>query len=166
MKTKQIAFDAMLAAMCAALGYVSLDLGNLKFSFESFPILLASLLFGAVDGVIVAFLGTGIYQVLKYPVSATTVIWIIPYVLLALYTALLRKKNLYFVVISGGVLLTLLTTVSIYIDSVVWKYYSFAYVFGTLPLRLASGVIKSVVFVFIIKKIWNSIKKVLTNLQV
>ena len=30
MKTRQLALDAMLAAMCAVLGAVSLDFGNLK----------------------------------------------------------------------------------------------------------------------------------------
>ena len=59
MNTKRLALNAMLAAMCAVLGYVSLDLGNLKFTFESFPIILASLFFGPVDGMIVAGLGTG-----------------------------------------------------------------------------------------------------------
>ena len=37
MKTRQLTMDAALAAMCAVLGAVSIDLGNLKFSFESLP---------------------------------------------------------------------------------------------------------------------------------
>ena len=40
MKTKQLTLDAMLAAMCAVLGYVALDMGNIKITFESLPILL------------------------------------------------------------------------------------------------------------------------------
>lgn len=165
MKTKRLVSNAMLAAMCAVLGYVSLDLGNLKFTFESFPILLGSLLFGPVDGMIIAFIGTGIYQILKYGLMSTTILWILPYVIYALYMGLLRKKNLWIVAITGGIILTLLNTGVIYLDSVIWDYYTFAYVFGSFVFRLITSIIKSIVYVVIIKKIWNSIKKVLTNSQ-
>ena len=165
MKTKRLVTNAMLAAMCAVLGYVSLDFGNLKFTFESFPILLGSLLFGPVDGMIIAFIGTGIYQILKYGLMSTTILWILPYVIYALYMGLLRKKNLWIVAITGGIILTLLNTGVIYLDSVIWDYYTFAYVFGSFVFRLITSIIKSIVYVVIIKKIWNSIKKVLTNSQ-
>ena len=165
MKTKRLVTNAMLAAMCAVLGYVSLDLGNLKFTFESFPILLGSLLFGPVDGMIIAFIGTGIYQILKYGLMSTTILWILPYVIYALYMGLLRKKNLWCIAITGGIILTLLNTGVIYLDSVIWDYYTFAYVFGSFVFRLITSIIKSIVYVVIIKKIWNSIKKVLTNSQ-
>ena len=57
MKTKQLTLDAMLAAMCAVLGYVALDMGNIKITFESLPILLgASLVTGAVTGLAAACL--------------------------------------------------------------------------------------------------------------
>ncbi len=165
MKTRQLAINAMLAAMCAVLGYVSLDLGNLKFTFESFPIVLASLFFGPVSGMIVALIGTLIYQILKYGLMSTTILWIIPYVIFALYVGLLKKKNLWVVLISGGIILTLLNTGVIYLDSIIWDYYTFAYVFGSFVFRLVASVIKAVVFVIIIKRIWNSIKKVSATSQ-
>lgn len=165
MKTKQIAIDAMLAAMCAVLGYVSLDLGNMKFTFEAFPILLGALLLGPVDGMIIAAVGTGIYQILKYGLMSTTILWIIPYVIYALYVGLLRKKNLWFVVFSSGIIVTLLNTGVIYLDSIIWDYYTFAYVFGSFIFRIITSLIKSLLVVLIIKKIWNSIEKVLKNSQ-
>lgn len=54
LNTKRLTIDAMLAALCAVLGYISLDLGNLKTTFESLLILLDGLLIGAI--------GTFIYQ--------------------------------------------------------------------------------------------------------
>ena len=165
MKTKQLAINAMLAAMCAVLGYVSVDLGNFKFTFESFPILLGALLYGPIDGMIVAFIGTGIYQILKYGLMSTTILWIIPYVIYALMIGLLRKKNWWPVIIISGIVLTVLNTGVIYIDSIVWDYYTFAYVFGSFIFRLIASIIKSVVFTLILKKIWNSIKKVSANSQ-
>ena len=155
----------MLAAMCAVLGYVSVDLGNFKFTFESFPILLGALLYGPIDGMIVAFIGTGIYQILKYGLMSTTILWIIPYVIYALMIGLLRKKNWWPVIIISGIVLTVLNTGVIYIDSIVWDYYTFAYVFGSFIFRLIASIIKSVVFTLILKKIWNSIKKVSANSQ-
>lgn len=165
MKTRNLAYCAMLAAMCAVLGYVSLDLGNLKFTFESFPIVLASLFFGPVPGMIVALIGTGLYQILKYGLMSTTILWILPYVIFALYIGLLRKKNLWVVIISAGIILTALNTGVIYLDSIIWDYYTFTYVFGTCIFRLIASIIKAVIFVIIIKRIWNSIEKVLANSQ-
>ena len=46
MKTRKLALNAVLAAMCAALGALALDLNSIKITFESFPILLGALLFG------------------------------------------------------------------------------------------------------------------------
>ncbi len=160
MRTKQLAINAMLAAMCAVLGYVSLDLGNLKFTFESFPILLGALIYGPVDGMIVAFVGTSIYQILKYGLISTTILWIIPYVIYALLIGLFRKKNWWVLIIVSGIVLTMLNTGAIYLDSIIWDYYTFAYVFGSFIFRLVASIIKSIIFTIIIKKIWNSIKKV------
>ena len=47
-KTLQLTMDAMLAAMCAVLGWAArfTDFGFIKISFESLPVLVAALLFG------------------------------------------------------------------------------------------------------------------------
>lgn len=155
----------MLSAMCAVLGYVSLDLGNFKFTFESFPILLGALLYGPIDGMIIAVLGTGIYQILKYGLMSTTILWIIPYVIYALIIGLFRNKNWWPLIIGAGILLTVLNTGVIYLDSIIWDYYTFAYVFGSFIFRLVTSIIKSIIFTLILKKIWNSIKKVSANSQ-
>ena len=72
MKTRKLALNAVLAAMCAALGALALDLNSIKITFESFPILLGALLFGPLDGLAVGFVGTLLYQLLRYGVSVTT----------------------------------------------------------------------------------------------
>ena len=58
MKTRKLALNAVLAAMCAALGALALDLNSIKITFESFPILLGALLFGPLDGLAVGFCAT------------------------------------------------------------------------------------------------------------
>jgi hypothetical protein len=39
--------------LCAVLGYISLDLGCIKITFESLPVLVAAMLFGSADGMLV-----------------------------------------------------------------------------------------------------------------
>ena len=51
-KMKKLTINAVMIAMCAVLGYTSLDFGSLKITFESLPILLSAFLFGPVDGMI------------------------------------------------------------------------------------------------------------------
>ncbi len=165
MKIKHLAIDAMLAAMCAALGYFSVDLGNMKFTFESFPVILGALLLGPVDGMLIALVGTGIYQILKWGLMSTTPLWVFPYVILALFIGLLYKKSFdrkrfFALIIGGGVLLTLLNTVGIYIDSKIWDYYSFAYVFGSFFIRIVTSVLKSVLFAFVLPTVIDAVKGV------
>ena len=83
MTTRQMAADSMLAAMCAVLGAVALDVGNLKITLESVPIIVGALLFGSLDGAAIGFVGTLVYQLLRYGVSVTTLLWILPYVVCA-----------------------------------------------------------------------------------
>ena len=82
--TRQMALDAVLAAICMVLGYYGPDLGNLKITFEGLPVILAGLLLGPLDGAVVGGIGTLLYQLLRYGVSATTLLWILPYVLCGL----------------------------------------------------------------------------------
>ena len=91
-KMKKLTINAVMIAMCAVLGYTSLDFGSLKITFESLPILLSAFLFGPVDGMIVGGMGTFIYQMLRYGFSATTLIWMLPYVVCGLMAGIWAKK--------------------------------------------------------------------------
>ena len=131
-KTRKLAMDSMLAAMCAVLGYLSLDFGSLKITFESVPILLGALLLGPIDGMAIGGVGTLLYQLVRYGVSITTPLWILPYVLCGLVVGLgsarrgLRPscwESTVFIV-SGELLITLLNTVTLYIDSRIYGYYT------------------------------------------
>lgn len=154
MKTKQLVFDAMLAAMCAVLGYVALDLGNVKITFESLPILIGAFLFGPVDGLAVGAVGTFIYQMLRYGFSVTTVLWILPYALCGLFAGLYAKKSGYSfdrkklaaVIFGCELLVTLLNTLTIYIDSKIFGYYYAGIILGALAARLIVWAAKAAAF--------------------
>ncbi len=149
--TQRITRIALLAAACAVLGYIALDLGNLKVTFESLPVLLAAFLFGPLDGMLVGGVGTLIYQLLRYGVSATTGLWILPYILCGLFTGLLArktrdKKKILIIVILMEFMTLFINTGVIYIDSKIYGYYSAAYVFGSFALRVVICAVKSFVF--------------------
>lgn len=152
--TKRITRIAMLAAVCAVLGYIALDLGNLKVTFESLPILLAAFLFGPFDGMFVGGIGTLVYQLLRYGVSVTTPLWILPYVLCGLFAGLLYRKRksrvdarrILLIVIVMEVMILLINTGVIYIDSKVYGYYSAVYVFGSFGIRTIICIAKAIAF--------------------
>ena len=154
MKTKKLAVNAILAAMCAVLGAVSLDLGNLKLTFESLPVLMAALLFGPIDAMAVGGIGTLLYQLLRYGVTVTTALWILPYVFCGLLAGLyarrhafdLSVKQLAFITFTTGIMIFLLNTLVLYIDSKIYGYYSAVFIFGSLPLRAAIALGKAAAF--------------------
>ena len=81
-RTQQLATDALLAAMCVVLGFMSIRIGNImKISLEDFPVILAALMYGPADGMIVAAVGIFLYQLLSYGITATTALWILPFVI-------------------------------------------------------------------------------------
>lgn len=169
-KTKKLAMDSMLAAMCAVLGYLSLDFGNLKITFESVPILLGALLLGPIDGMAIGGVGTLLYQLVRYGVSVTTPLWILPYVLCGLVVGLSsarrdfhpsRWESTVFIV-SGELLITLLNTVTLYIDSKIYGYYYPGFILAPLALRLAICVGKAAVFSVLLSQLAGSVGRVVS----
>ncbi len=169
MKTRELCFNALLAAMCAVLGAVSLELGNFKISFESLPVMLAGLLFGPLSGFLVGGVGTLIYQLLRYGLSVTTLLWIAPYALSGLLLGLyarkkgfsLSRRQVALAVALASLLIFVLNTGVMYVDSVVYQYYSFLYIFGSMPLRLVILVVKAVGFGAVMPALIAAAKKVL-----
>ena len=151
---RQLALDAMLAAMCAVLGYVAVDALSIKITFESLPILLGGLLFGPLDGALIGLVGTGVYQLLRYGVSATTVLWMLPYIISGLVAGFyakrrnfeLDRKQALLIAIVCELLVTLLNTPVMYLDSKIYGYYFKGYISGMLLVRLGVALAKGIVF--------------------
>ena len=167
LSTRQLALDAMLAAMCAVLGYLALDFLNLKITFESVPVLLAALLFGPVDGMAVGGIGTLIYQLLRYGVSATTPLWILPYVLCGALVGLyarksgfsLSRRRLVTVVVAAELMITVLNTGVLYLDSRLYGYYYPGIILGALALRLVLCVGKAVAYGLVLPVLMRPIRR-------
>ena len=164
--TKKLTINAMMAAMCAVLGYLALDMGSLKITFESLPVLISAFLFGPLDGMIVGGLGTLVYQLLKYGVSATTVLWMLPYIICGLIVGLYAKKHSFdlskgqymMIIIVNELLITALNTGVIYADSKIYGYYSAALIVGSLLPRIAICVGKAIAFGLVIPGLVKALK--------
>lgn len=169
---QQLSIDAMLAAMCMVLASVALQLGgNFKITFESVPVHIGALLFGPIDGMIIGGIGTFIYQVLfsGYGFTATTLLWILPYVACGLIVGLyakrkefcLNRKQMVFIIVVSELVITLLNTFALYVDSKVMGYYSAAFVFGTLAARLVVCIVKAVIYGEVLPILIKPLKKTL-----
>lgn len=170
--TRQMALNAMLVAMCTVLAAIALKLGgNLKITFESVPVHIGALLFGPVDGMIIGGLGTFLYQVLfsGYGITATTPLWILPYIVCGLAVGAYAKRRDYslsraqliFIMVVSELAITLLNTFALYVDSRLYGYYSAAFVFGTLAVRLAICAAKAVCFGVVLPVLLRPLRKLL-----
>ena len=171
MQTRRLTTCAMLIAINIVLSILTpLKFGNFKFTFEAFPILLAGILFGPIDGLIVGTVGSTIYQILfsGYGLMITTPLWVLPHAISGLIVGLYAKKNNFdlsnkkttFITILSSLLVTVLNTLVIYIDSKLYGYYSFAYVFGSIFIKIICGVILAVIYTFIINRIVSQFKSI------
>lgn len=157
---KRMCYAALLAAMYLPLSlYAAVQVGNVRISFGSLPVVIAALLFGPLDAVVVAMVGEFFKQLLTYGVTYTTVLYLIPPALRglvvglgALALAALRGRRLeerrtlcYAVCILAAVCTTVGNTLINWLDSVIFGYYTPALIFGDLVWRLIVGMINALV---------------------
>ncbi len=151
----RITYDGLLAALCAVLGSVAaIDIGIAKLTFENVPVVIAGLLFGPVDGMLVGFVGIFLSQVIRYGIDASTMLWVAPYVLSGLVVGLgallcrFRPKfwQLLVILIVDAIVVTGANTVGLYI----YYYYILRTpketMFAAIPVRLAVSAVKGVLY--------------------
>ena len=169
-RNKELVVNSVLAAMVTILGYVALDFQSIKITFEGFPVIIAGFLFGPLSGALVGGVGTFIYQLLRYGITWTTILWSLPYIFSGIFIGFLSKKNFmdkksgFFIgIISNELIITLINTVSIYVDSHIYGWYCPGIITGVLPIRLLIAVSKGVVFAIILRELSSSLKKIMNN---
>lgn len=152
-------YAALLAAMYVPLSlYVAVQVGNVRISFGSLPVVMAALLFGPLDAVVVALVGEFFKQILTYGVTYTTVLYLIPPALRGLVVGLgaaaafrrgrrleERRALCYAVCVAAALCTTVGNTLVNWLDSVLLHYYTPALIFGDLAWRLVVGILNAVV---------------------
>ena len=171
-RTQQMTINALLAAMCVVLGFMSIRIGNImKVSLEDFPVIFAALMFGPVDGMVVAAVGIFLYQLLSYGITATTVLWILPFVITGGIAGLYAKKynfnnskkQILFIFLVCEILICLLNTGAIYADAKIFGYYYPTIITGMILIRLVTAVCKGVVLGLISPPILRAMSRVTGN---
>lgn len=155
---RRICLTGMLAALYLALNMVGFRAWTFHITFASLPVVVGGLLFGPLEGMLIAAIGEFFNQTLSYGVTPTTVLWIIPPAVRGLmigYAALALRKGprsleerpvlCYGVCMAVALCTTAVNTLVMYLDSVIMGYYSFAYVFGSAVIRIISGILTAVV---------------------
>ncbi len=175
-KTKRMATNAMLAALYFALSMLAIPVGGLKLTFEHLPIIIAALMFGPVDALVIGALGELANQMMTYGFTVTTVLWMAPAMFRGLSMGLCakflskyvgvdavieKKLPLAFLVtcVISGLICSLLNTFTLYVDSKMFGYYSYAMVFGVLWIRLAASAVSSVVMAVAAKPVLAAMRK-------
>ena len=164
--------NALFIALHVVLCYVSINLGNMKITMSGLPIVIGSMLMGPMSGVTIGLVGSFLNQMLQYGFTATTVLWILPAGLKGLMCGWYARRKGYapthretlFILILSAVLVTSLNTLVMYIDSKLYGYYSYAYVFGAIIPRYISGVITSFVYLIITETLLVRLRR-MTNVK-
>ncbi len=169
---RMMATDAVLVAMYVVLNSIAFRVANFKFTLDAFPIIVGAVMFGPFHGSLIGFLGSGIYQLFfsGYGITPTTLLWMLPVIVRGLIIGFYSKHKNYspsvgalmvFTIIAG-ILTTALNTLALYVDSIIYKYYSYALVFGLLIPKFVISIILAVLFAFVtpalVKKIRKNIK--------
>ena len=168
--TIRLAYDAVLAAMCAVLGSVAaMDLGgNFKFTFENFPVLVGALLFGPVDGMLIGGVGIFLSQMIRYGIELSTPLWILPYILSGLFTGYCAKRlrfslsqvQMIIIIVINGIIVTAANTLGLFIYNKYILQVPLAATIAAIPKRVIISVIKSVVFAFILPPVLRALRSV------
>lgn len=170
MNTRRLTTVSMLTAIYVVLSILTpVKIQNFKFTFEAFPVLIAGILLGPVDGLLVGLLGSSIYQIFfsGYGITPTTLLWILPHAFSGLIVGLFARyfrfdlSRLQIIIISiiSALSVTALNTLAIYVDSKMYGYYSYSLVFGSIIVKIIIGIILSVLYSAIMPQLVGYLKK-------
>lgn len=167
MKTRQLAVNALLAALCAVLGLYALDMLSIKITFESVPILIGALLFGPIDGALIGGIGTLISQLIRYGLSATTFLWMLPYIVCGFFVGVMARAKRFELktswvvptVVIAELIVTAINTFALYVDANLYGYYTPELISGMLAVRIIVCVIKAIIYGVILMPVLTRIKR-------
>lgn len=168
--TKRLCRIGIMGAMCFALSLLTIKIGTVHLSFESLPVILSAILFGPIEGALVGGIGELLNQLLSYGLSATTVLWIIPTaargLIIGAIVWLYKKEKVemkmphyIYTTCVAALITTGLNTLCIYLDSVIYGYYTYAYVMGNFFVRIMTGLGIAVIIGIILKPIVDRLNK-------
>ncbi|MBO5317429.1 MAG: ECF transporter S component [Oscillospiraceae bacterium] len=175
---KRLVLNAVLVAIYVVLGYLRIPIGNaFRISMAPFAVIMAALVFGPTDGLIVGFVGEFLTQILgPYGLTQTTLLWCIGETVrggaLGLCSRLFLKwlptcdrpsgrqiATLLTCSCATGVLAALGQTFALYVDSTMLGYYNETMVFGLLIWRIVIYIVVSALLGYLCMPIITALRK-------
>ncbi len=174
---QNLCLSAVMAAIYFALDLAATTLsvtffGNtMKISFSGLAVIIPAVFCGPLWGCATGFIGAFLGQMLSYGFTPTTLLWVLPAALRGLSMGLLfiafkRSQKISILsleIILSSLLVTAVNTVVMYIDSKIYNYYSYAYIFGGLLPRVIASLITAVIFTLLLPVILKMLSKVIKN---
>ncbi len=169
--TKKMVTASVLVALYLVLGYLSIDLKLIKISIASLPLVVGGIMMGPGYGLIIGLVGSFLSQMLHYGLTTTTILWMIPIASRGFVVGLYAKKHNYLInqfqttmiMLVSSIIASTLYTGAFYVDSKVWKYYTYAAVFGSSIARYITGIITAGLLSAIVPIIVKALKSYLAN---
>jgi len=168
MKAKRIALLSILIAIYVVLAYVGFMMSSngWKITLEALPILVAGMLLGPIDGLVVGSLGSFIIQLLTYGITPTTIFWILPHAISGLVIGLMAKKwnfeltnkRCVIIAIVSSIIVTALNTLAMYLDAKIMGY-SVTILITEIIVRIVIDIVLSVIYSFILPPLLRSLEK-------
>lgn len=164
---RRMAYIAVCAALYFALSFLSIKLGNMKISVSGLPVIVAAVLFGPGAGFLTGLIGAFLEQLVGFGITVTTLLWILPVAIRGLIVGAYSKRRgfeldfrrLIFITVLSALVLTLLNTLALYVDSIIFNYYSAAFVFGAILPRILTGIVSAVIFSVILPPLLKLIRR-------
>ena len=169
----RICGDGMLLAVYTVLSIITIKITpNLQITFTGLAIILACVLYGLPDALLVATLGSFISQLRStYGLTITTPIWMIPPILRALVFGLvydlylkhhikLEDKKIMFIIyaVIAGLVVTLANTGAIFLDAYIFEYPVAMAIIESI-MRFVSSILSSLAIAFIALPIIYALNK-------
>lgn len=157
---------AVMMALYVVLSRFTITTGPYKIGLSGLPLILCALLYGPSEAFFVGLIGAFIGQLLDgYGITPTTILWILPPAMRGLIVGLIMKKKkaidnitlLMFSIIISSLIVTILNTIGLYVDSKLYEYYTYYYVFGSFLSRIVLSIITSIIYCLLIPIVLNPI---------
>ena len=154
--TRKMVTLGILTALHVVLCQVAtIPVGNsLNLTISGITEAMAGLLFGPVSGGVVGLLGSFLNQLLKYGLTVTTVLWILPAGLRGLLCGWYAKANgyrmsplkIYWVLQVTSIVVTAVNTNVMIVDATLYGYKTNATVLAQLGIRVVNGALTSLLY--------------------
>ena len=160
MTVKRLVADALCTALYIALNLVSVPLPGIKLTLDALPIILAAILYGPVDGLIVGLTGNFLAAAvgLGYGLSVTTPLWMLPPGLRGLLVGLaarsrkfsLRPLPLGLLMVVTALITTAANTGVMWLDCQVFHYSFLVTYLPGIPARILAGILTALIYTFVL----------------